>query len=464
MSGGMRMRRDNGFFRKLLVCIVLGLTVGLFAGIGYLGVTGSIHLVRSVLERTQIDEWVGDIAKELGFGGYFAPETGLEASEEEAFAAKPDMEELPEPVEEETAPDETKLPPDPEESIPRTQVTEDETKQQIVTTVVTDVTDIVERVMPAMVSIINVYTEQTSYFGKTISEPAQASGSGIIIGENETELLIATNFHVVEQADSLLVTFVNDKQLEAVVKGCDVNMDLAVIAIPLTSLDTETKEAIAIAQMGDSDALLIGEPAIAIGNALGYGQSVTTGVISALNRQLEAYDGSMSGPFIQTDAAINPGNSGGALLNVRGELIGINSNKIGGTRIEGMGYAIPISAARPILDELMSRETRIRVPAEERGYMGITGVNISEEVASSYNMPLGVYISQVMDESAAEAAGLKEGDIIIGIGEVEIVSMAQLKKELEYYRVGDVVTLSVMKVGDSSYENVKIDLTLGSKP
>ena len=318
--------------------------------------------------------------------------------------------------------------------------------------------------MPAMVSIINVYTEQTSYFGKTISEPAQASGSGIIIGENETELLIATNFHVVEQADSLLVTFVNDKQLEAVVKGCDVNMDLAVIAIPLTSLDTETKEAIAIAQMGDSDALLIGEPAIAIGNALGYGQSVTTGVISALNRQLEAYDGSMSGPFIQTDAAINPGNSGGALLNVRGELIGINSNKIGGTRIEGMGYAIPISAARPILDELMSRETRIRVPAEERGYMGITGVNISEEVASSYNMPLGVYISQVMDESAAEAAGLKEGDIIIGIGEVEIVSMAQLKKELEYYRVGDVVTLSVMKVGDSSYENVKIDLTLGSKP
>lgn len=468
-SGGMRMYGDDGrkgsggFWKKLLICITLGLVIGLFAGVGFLGVTGSHNLVKSVWDNQRVEEWIHDVARELGIDDFLADTKSKEQTEEEAIAQVPE-EVFDEPFMEEHSP-ESEIS---ETQLPETEMQETEThdtasgiEKQTVTAVVTDVTDIVERVMPAMVSIVNVYTVQTSYFGRVYSEEAQASGSGIVIGENDTELLIATNYHVVEQAESLLVTFVNENQVEAVVKGSDANMDLAVIAIPLASIDEATKGQIAIAQMGDSDALSIGEPAIAIGNALGYGQSVTTGVISALNRHLESYDGTVSGPFIQTDAAINPGNSGGALLNVRGELIGINSNKIGGDRIEGMGYAIPISAARPILDELMSLETRIVVPKEERGYIGITGVNISKEEASRYNMPLGVYISQVIDASAAEAAGLKKGDIIVGIGGVEITSMAQLKKELEYYRAGDRVILSVMKMSDGGYENVKIDLTLG---
>ena len=241
-------------------------------------------------------------------------------------------------------------------------------------------------------------------------------------------------------------------------------MDLAVIAIPLKELDRDTIGTIAIATLGDSDALSIGEPAIAIGNALGYGQSVTTGVISALNRMLESSDGSNSGPFIQTDAAINPGNSGGALLNIKGELIGINSNKIGGTRIDGMGYAIPISAAKPILSDLMSRETRFKVSAENRGYLGITGINITEVEAQMYGMPQGVYINQVLGNAAAAKAGLKKGDIIVKIGEQDIKSMSDLKEELEYYEVGSEVTFTVMQMHDGGYAGTKIRVVLGTKP
>ena len=318
--------------------------------------------------------------------------------------------------------------------------------------------------MPAMVSILNNYTERTSYFGQTYTQQEQASGSGIIIGENDTELLLVTNYHVIEQADSLEVTFANEKTAEAVVKGTDETMDLAVIAIPLTELDRDTADSIAIATLGDSDALSIGEPAIAIGNALGYGQSVTTGVVSALNRMLEAADGTNSGPFIQTDAAINPGNSGGALLNIKGELIGINSNKIGGSKIEGMGYAIPISAAKPILSDLMSRETRFKVAAENRGYLGITGINITQVEAQMYGMPQGVYINQVLENGAAARAGLKKGDIIVKIGDQDIKSMDELKAELEYYEAGSEVTFTVMQIRDGDYAQTRIRVVLGTKP
>lgn len=428
-------KEKAGFGKKLAAAVVLGLFFGICAGIGFFSIgfaagnAGKEEAV-SVSEEQALTDDTADT------------ETSIESMEtEESMEAAP----------QEPAPEISQSKPILSES-------------GSVSAVVTDVTGIVEQVMPAMVSILNNYTERTSYFGQTYTQQEQASGSGIIIGENDTELLLVTNYHVIEQADSLEVTFVNEKTAEAVVKGTDESMDLAVIAIPLKELDRDTVDTIATATLGDSDALSIGEPAIAIGNALGYGQSVTTGVISALNRMLESSDGSNSGPFIQTDAAINPGNSGGALLNIKGELIGINSNKIGGSRIEGMGYAIPISAAKPILSDLMSRETRFKVSDENRGYLGITGINITEVEAQMYGMPQGVYINQVLENAAAAKAGLKKGDIIVKIGEQDIKSMSDLKEELEYYEAGSEVTFTVMQMHDGGYASTQIRVVLGTKP
>lgn len=428
-------KEKAGFGKKLAAAVVLGLFFGICAGIGFFSIgfaagnAGKEEAV-SVSEEQALTDDTADT------------ETSIESMEtEESMEAAPQAQA-------------------PEISQSRPVLSESGS----VSAVVTDVTGIVEQVMPAMVSILNNYTERTSYFGQTYTQQEQASGSGIIIGENDTELLLVTNYHVIEQADSLEVTFVNEKTAEAVVKGTDESMDLAVIAIPLKELDRDTIGTIAIATLGDSDALSIGEPAIAIGNALGYGQSVTTGVISALNRMLESSDGSNSGPFIQTDAAINPGNSGGALLNIKGELIGINSNKIGGSRIEGMGYAIPISAAKPILSDLMSRETRFKASAENRGYLGITGINITEVEAQMYGMPQGVYINQVLENAAAAKAGLKKGDIIVKIGEQDIKSMSDLKEELEYYEAGSEVTFTVMQMHDGGYASTQIRVVLGTKP
>lgn len=428
-------KEKAGFGKKLAAAVVLGLFFGICAGIGFFSIgfaagnAGKEEAV-SVSEEQALTDDTADT------------ETSIESMEtEESMEAAPQAQA-------------------PEISQSRPVLSESSS----VSAVVTDVTGIVEQVMPAMVSILNNYTERTSYFGQTYTQQEQASGSGIIIGENDTELLLVTNYHVIEQADSLEVTFVNEKTAEAVVKGTDESMDLAVIAIPLKELDRDTIGTIAIATLGDSDALSIGEPAIAIGNALGYGQSVTIGVISALNRMLESSDGSNSGPFIQTDAAINPGNSGGALLNIKGELIGINSNKIGGSRIEGMGYAIPISAAKPILSDLMSRETRFKASAENRGYLGITGINITEVEAQMYGMPQGVYINQVLENAAAAKAGLKKGDIIVKIGEQDIKSMSDLKEELEYYEAGSEVTFTVMQMHDGGYASTQIRVVLGTKP
>ena len=245
-------------------------------------------------------------------------------------------------------------------------------------TFVTDVSQVAEKVMPSVVSITNqyIYTTQ-NFWGRPFSEEAEASGSGIIIGENEEELLVATNNHVIDQAQTLKVQFIDGTDAEANVKGADADMDIAVIAVRKDDLQESTKNAIVIASLGDSDELKVGEPAIAIGNALGYGQSVTTGVISAVNRELEISEGEFSQGFIQTDAAINPGNSGGALLNVYGQVIGINSNKIGGSSVEGMGYAIPISNALPIIDNLKTKKTKKEVAEGERGYLGISGRGVS---------------------------------------------------------------------------------------
>ena len=246
-------------------------------------------------------------------------------------------------------------------------------------------------------------------------------------------------------------------------------MDLAVIAVPVTELSDSTLNAIEVATLGDSDELEVGEPAIAIGNSLGYGQSVTTGVISALDRSISlsasnGYSGdSVEGTFIQTDAAINPGNSGGALLNIKGEVIGINSNKIGGSAVEGMGYAIPISSASPIIAELMLNETKSKVAEEERGYLGISGISVTQEVSQAYGMPEGVYIAQVYPDTAAAAAGLKQGDIITVFGGDKITSMDELQKELEFYAKGDTVEVKVMTMTVAGYEEVTKTLTLGNK-
>ena len=326
--------------------------------------------------------------------------------------------------------------------------------------VVTDVTAVVAEVMPAMVIIHNNYTASANFFGYTQTQEATASGSGIIVGENDSELLVATNYHVIEGADTLEVIFNDDSTVEAVVKGTNSDMDLAVIAVMLDDISSDTRSSIKVATLGDSDGLTLGEPAIAIGNALGYGQSVTTGVISALDRQVELDDGS-SRSFIQTDAAINPGNSGGALLNLQGEVIGINSNKIGGDTVEGMGYAIPISAAKPIIEKLMNEETKIKVSDEERGYIGISGVSVTSDVSQVYGLPQGVYIAEVSNNGGAQAAGIEKGDVIVGFDGNEITSMDDLQTRLQYYKQGTTVTVTVMRQNGSEYVEQDYEVTLG---
>lgn len=340
-------------------------------------------------------------------------------------------------------------------------------QSETVTAVVSDVTGVVEEVMPSIVAVNNHYTETTSFFGRAMSSEADASGSGIIVGQNDSELLIVTNYHVVEGTDQLTVKFVEDSEAKALIKGQDISMDLAVIAVPMTELSDSTLQQIKVATLGNSDDLVVGEPAIAIGNSLGYGQSVTTGVISALDRTIDLASSygsdSVEGTFIQTDAAINPGNSGGALLNIKGEVIGINSNKIGGSAVEGMGYAIPISSASPIIAELMLRETRSIVAEEERGYLGITSISVTEEVSRDYGIPEGVYIAQVYENTAASEAGLRQGDIITELGGNKIASTEELKKELEYYAKGDTVEVKVMTMTVAGYEEITVQLTLGNK-
>ena len=329
--------------------------------------------------------------------------------------------------------------------------------------VVTDVTAVVEEVMPAMVMIHNNYTASASYFGYVQQEEATASGSGIIVGENDSELLIATNYHVIEGADTLEVIFSDDSTVEAVVKGTDSSMDLAVIAVMLDDISSDTKDSIKVATLGNSEALKLGEPAIAIGNALGYGQSVTTGVISAVNREVEISEGTTQ-TFIQTDAAINPGNSGGALLNLQGEVIGINSNKIGGDTIEGMGYAIPISVAQPIIDKLMNEQTLIKVSSEERGYIGISGVSVTSDVSAYYGIPQGVYVAEVSNGGGAQAAGIQKGDVITEFDGNEITSMDDLQTRLQYYAQGTEVTVTVMRQNGQDYVASTYNVTLGGAP
>ena len=336
-------------------------------------------------------------------------------------------------------------------------------QQQSASAVVTDVTQVVEAVMPACVSITNNFTQTVQdFWGQTYSQDETASGSGIIIGENEQELLIVTNNHVVDSTEQLYVQFIDGETVEAQVKGTDASADLAVVAVKLDTIANSTKQEICIARMGDSDSLKIGEPAIAIGNALGYGQSVTTCVISALNRKIDSSNSEEGTSLIQTDAAINPGNSGGALLNMRGEVIGINSNKIGGSSIEGMGYAIPISTARPIIEDLMERQTRTKYSEEERGYLGISCINVTSDLSENFSMPQGIFVAQVYSGTGAEAAGLVRGNIVVAFDGVTVQNQEELTKQMQYYKAGESVEITIMVNSANGYQQKNVTVTLSS--
>jgi serine protease Do len=323
--------------------------------------------------------------------------------------------------------------------------------------------EVIKATIPAVVSINSTTTQTTQWFGQQYDQPQEGSGSGIIVGKNEDELLIATNNHVVAGTDKIKVTFKDGTEAEAEIKGTDATADLAVVTVDIATLTDETLNAIAVAKLGSSDEVQVGEMAIAIGNALGYGQSVTVGFVSAKDREVEVSDGYNSKTMIllQTDAAINPGNSGGALLNANGEVIGINTVKYASNEVEGMGYAIPITRATPIITELMNREI---LEEEEQGYLGITGNDVTEEIASFYNIPVGVFINDLAEGGAAEKAGLLPGDVIIKVNDIEVTSITQLRDYVTSLRVGTEVEVTYMRNTDGKYEEALTTVTLGINP
>ena len=323
-----------------------------------------------------------------------------------------------------------------------------------------DVSGIVEEAMPSVVAINSkmVITQNDFFFGPQKYE-ASGSGSGIIVGENDAELLLATNNHVVADSEDLQVTFVDGSTASAQVKGTDPDMDLAVVSVKLADIGADTRKAIKVASLGDSNALKLGEGVVAIGNALGEGQSVTVGYVSALNKEVPI-EGSTR-KLIQVDAAINPGNSGGALLNMRGELIGINSAKLASTEIEGIGYAIPISEAKDIMNNLMTRETRDQVPENEQGYIGIQLQNIDSTMAKAYGMPEGIYVFKIVEGGAASRSDLRERDIITKFDGQTVKTGEELQKMLTYYRGGETVTLTVQSLEGGKYVERQVEVTLG---
>lgn len=335
--------------------------------------------------------------------------------------------------------------------------------------VTSDVSDVVDKVMPSIVSITSMSVQEVqSFFGGTYEQTSEGAGTGIIIGKNDTELLIVTNNHVVEGSDTLTVTFNDQSSVEANIKGTDAAYDVAVIAVALDQISDDTMSAISVATLGDSTNLKIGEPAIAIGNALGYGQSVTTGVISALDRSVSTTDTQTGetqesgAKLIQTDAAINPGNSGGALVNVNGEVIGINSAKLTGESVEGIGYAIPISDVSDLIQNLMNQETKTKVPENERGLLGITGMSVSDAFSQQIDVPAGVYVMEVSSGSGADEAGMTKGSIITAINGSSIDSMEALQEQLQYYAKGETVSLTILvPQSNGEYDEQTVDVTLG---
>ena len=327
-----------------------------------------------------------------------------------------------------------------------------------------DVSDIVDEVMPSIVAITNISeTEWRSFWGSQTYESTSA-GSGIIVSSDDDYLYIATNNHVINGAKTLTVTFANEATVSAEVKGVDPSIDLAVVKVALSSIEEDTMNAIRVATFGDSKKLRVGEASIAIGNALGYGQSVTTGCISALNRVVSVADSnsniSYTAELIQTDAAINPGNSGGAVLNSRGEVIGINSVKYADTDVEGIGYAIPMSTAAPIIEELITKE---KVDESKSAYLGISGLDVTSDLIQGVEIPKGVYVVTVFENTAAANYGIRPGDIIVKFDGKEISTMESLTSTLQYYEAGSTVKITVMRSDKGQYQEVELDVVLGKK-
>lgn len=323
-----------------------------------------------------------------------------------------------------------------------------------------DVSGIVDKVMPSIVAITETSTE-AYYFGQTYS--TEGAGSGFIVKEDNDELLIVTNNHVVEGADSITVTFIDDSTADGIIKGLDSTADLAVLSVKISDLSDETKQKIKVASLGHSDDVKVGQMAIAIGNALGYGQSVTVGYISAKDREVQISDENSNATntmtLLQTDAAINPGNSGGALLDVNGNVIGINSVKYADTKVEGIGYAIPMTDAVPIINELMNRKV---LKDEEKGYLGISGRTVSESLSEAYGFPVGVYVSAVSDNGAAKKAGIKQGDVITKINDVKITSIEQVQEKVSSTEAGTEITVTIARSQNGEYEEQDVKVTLGT--
>ena len=326
------------------------------------------------------------------------------------------------------------------------------------------VAQVAKSCMPSVVSITNASVKTVQdFFGGVQQYPSESSGSGIIVGQNDSEILVATNNHVVADADTITVAFDDDAVYEAQVKGTDSDNDLAVVAVKIADMSEDTLKSIKVVSIGNSDELEIGEQVVAIGNALGYGQSVTSGWISAVNREVTDEEGKTTGKLIQTDAAINPGNSGGALLNMQGELIGINSAKAAATEVEGMGYAIPISVAQPILDELMNRETRYKADEEHAGYIGVTCLNVDSTSAQTYGIPLGAFVDSVEEGGPAQTAGIQKGDVIVKFDGMTVSGSSDLVGKLEYYQAGETVEVVISRAQNGEYQEQTVSVTLGKK-
>lgn len=341
-------------------------------------------------------------------------------------------------------------------------------------TVITDVSGVVKNVMPSVVAITSTQLVQSGYSGSLYDyyfgngnsnnnqyEEQTGAGSGIIIGQNDTELLVVTNNHVVEGADSLQVQFIDGETVDAAIKGTDSEKDLAVVAVKLSDIKKATLEQIKVATLGDSDELEVGEGTIAIGNALGYGQSVTTGVVSALNREVQYENRTMK--LIQTNAAINPGNSGGALLNSKGEVIGINAAKYSSSSVEGMGFAIPVTSVKDVIENLMNKETLTKVDSDKKGYLNIYGRDVTSTLSETYSVPTGVYVIEVMEGGAADKAGIEKSNVITKINGESVSSMEDLQRKLEYYEKGTEVTLTIQYAKGNEYKEKEVKVTLGDE-
>jgi len=399
---------SGGLGKKFAVCAALAVVFGLIAGITFQGVNAISNQINGTTEQKQVE---------------------IPATETTADVAAAD-------------------------TTPAAQATASAGNYSV--------SDVAANAMPSVVSISNLGVQQVQSFFGVEQYESESSGSGIIVGQNDEELLVATNNHVVSGAKTITVTFIDETSVEAQIKGTDANNDLAVVAVQLSDLSADTLSQIKVATIGSSDDLVVGEQVVAIGNALGYGQSVTSGYVSALNREVTVDN--VTANLIQTDAAINPGNSGGALLNMRGELIGINAVKFASSEVEGMGYAIPISTAEPILGDLMTRVTRSQVDDSKASYLGISCRDVTAESAQMYDMPSGVYVADVTEGSAAEKAGMKKGDIITSFDGTAIGTYDELKETLKYYEAGQTVELTINRAENGEYQEQKISITLDAKP